>query len=251
MIDGLNTYVSTHPFNDEFYLYTANGPSGNKGYLTLIPSASADNCPSGRTLYATGKKLTPGIHPMAFIHGQPNPNPVTLISVYDSISFLRGFIDPTSPTFTRPYITNSATAAKCDLCVPVEEPVAALPVAALPVAALPVAALPVAALPVAAVPVAALPATKLALAQRAVFPADDYSVNPAEAGSSSIGTITNIAGKLSMKINTSALTEDSMVFLTPLCRGPTLVAVSDIQPSTGQFTIAAGSVCTVNWLIVN
>jgi hypothetical protein len=92
---------------------------------------------------------------------------------------------------------------------------------------------------------------KLTLAQRVTFPADDYTVNPAEAGSASLGTVSNIPGKLAMKVNTTALTENSMVFLTPLGRGPTLVAVSDLQPSLGQFTIAAGSVCTVNWLIIN
>jgi hypothetical protein len=102
---------------------------------------------------------------------------------------------------------------------------------------------------------AAVPApevsTKLCINSRVSFPAGDYTTEPAQAESASIGTITNIPGKLPMKINTSALTENSMIFLTPIARGPTIVAISDIQVSTGQFTIAAGSVCTVNWMIVN
>jgi hypothetical protein len=252
MIEGVNTFVSTQPFHGEFYVYTANGLSGNKGYITLVPGATPEKCPAGRSLHATGKKLTPGIHPMAYLLGKPHSNPKLLVSVYDSVSLLRGFIDPSSPAFTRlnmPVLQNHQPQAvqsgsPAPPVVPEVLPVAA-PVA--PVADTVVA--PVVA-PVAAPVVPVIP-EKLILAQRVTFPADDYTVNPAEAGSASLGTVSNIPGKLPMKVNTKALTENSMVFLTPLGRGPTLVAVSDLQPSLGQFTIAAGSVCTVNWLIIN
>ena len=249
----LNTaiYTSTQEFHGEFYYYTANGPSGNKGYITLVPSATAEKCPAGRKLYATGKKLVPGIHPMAFLLGQPNPNPKPLVSVYDSTTFIRGYIDPTSPTFSRidmPQVSTDGEATQPPVAAPVDAPVAtsvdtsvSAPVAA-PVLAPVAAPLPP--------PEPVIP-TKLCISSRVVFPAGDYSTTPAEAGISSLGTITNIAGKLTMKVNTDALTEDSMIFLTPLGRGPTLVAISDVQVSTGQFTIAAGSVCTVNWMIVN
>ena len=237
MIEGVNTFVSTQPFHGEFYVYTANGLSGNKGYITLVQGATPEKCPAGRSLHATGKKLTPGIHPMGFLLGKPLSNPKVLVSVYDSVSLLRGFIDPSSPAFTRsnmPVLQNQPPqAVQSNSSAPA--PLAEVP----PPVAAPVA------------PVAPVIPEKLTLAQRVVFPADDYTVNPAEAGSASLGTVSNIPGKLAMKVNTTALTEHSMVFLTPLGRGPTLVAVSDLQPSLGQFTIAAGSVCTVNWLIIN
>jgi hypothetical protein len=89
------------PFHDELYYYTANGPSGNKGYVISLPAATEALCPAGRILHATGKKLVPGIHPMSFINGKLNPYPKLLISVYDSVSLLRGFIDPSSTAFLR------------------------------------------------------------------------------------------------------------------------------------------------------
>lgn len=341
-MEGVNTFISTQAFHSEFYVYTANGPSGNKGYLSSVSGANAEKCPAGRSLHATGKKLTPGIHPMGFVLGKPNPVSRVLISVYDSVSFLRGYIDPTSPTFTRlgmPQISKieppvdqpsepgvevslAPTLSPLDVSLlnaSVDQAVSqALPLAvsealaqALPqavsralsealVTSVPTAvsnavtdsvaqAIPSAIAAVSqsvpsavanavaeAVPSAVgqavsqavgqavahavaqvfpaqtqAPETKLLLTSRVSFPAGDYTVNPGEAGSSSIGTISNIPGKLAMKVNTSALREDSLIFLTPLGRGPTLVAVSDLQPSTGQFTIAAGSVCTVNWMILN
>jgi len=268
MIEGVNTFISTQAFHGEFYVYTANGPSGNKGYITLVPGATAEKCPAGRALHATGKKLTPGIHPMSFLLGKPLSNPRTLISVYDSISLLRGFIDPSSPTFTRPgmpqQIPSSAVTLDTSSSTPETQPVVSQvihPVVDLSILNTAVDHAISQAVPQAVsdavthamstfIPAAVTPA-KILVDTKVTFPAGDYSTIAAEAGSSSIGSISNIPGKLSMKVNTTALTDHSMVFLTPLGRGPTLVAISDVQPSIGQFTIAAGSVCTVNWLIVN
>ena len=92
-------FISNAPFYSEFYHYRLTGPSGNKGYLTLVPSATKDACPANRILQSTGKKLIPNVNPMGFLLGKENPNPTTLIAVYDTVTFLRGYIDPSSPTF--------------------------------------------------------------------------------------------------------------------------------------------------------
>jgi hypothetical protein len=153
--------------------------------------------------------------------------------------------------------------APVEVAAPVEVPVAApvAPVAAPVEVAAPVAPVAAPAAPVApvaapvevaapvAVPVAA--PINLQNGQKIVFPPGDYTTVPAEAGNACIGNIGNIGGKLFMKINTSILTDRSTILLTPLGRGPTLVAVSNVNAKDGQFTISAGSVCSVNWVIVN
>jgi hypothetical protein len=231
------------PFHDELYYYTANGPSGNKGYVISLQAATEALCPAGRILHATGKKLVPGIHPMSFINGKLNPYPKLLISVYDSVSLLRGFIDPSSTAFVRAGLPMTPV-IQAD-----SQPVNQAPAVVNPEPAI-VNPQPIS-MPVENNTNLTEAPEKLYIKSKMVFPAGDYSVTPAEAQSASVGTITNIPGRLTMKINTSSLTQDSMIFLTPLGRGPTLVAVSDIQASIGQFTISAGSVCTVNWMIVN
>jgi hypothetical protein len=88
------SYVSTKAFNAEFYTYTAsmNASFQNVGALTAVAGANSTNCPANRVLHLTGRKLVPGQH--------PNVSNM-LVAVYDPVSFLNGFIDPSSSTFAK------------------------------------------------------------------------------------------------------------------------------------------------------
>jgi len=86
------SYISTEPFQSSFYTYTTafNGLVFN-GTLGSVPSSSAAVCPSGRILHETGKKLFPGANPGITDY---------MVSVFDPISMLTGFINPNNPNFS-------------------------------------------------------------------------------------------------------------------------------------------------------
>ena len=85
------SYIATAPFHD--YIYEYNVTNSNDtivGTLDPLTGATCDNCPTGRILRETGRKLYPGANPGISIY---------LVSVYDSVTFLRGFINPNSRVF--------------------------------------------------------------------------------------------------------------------------------------------------------
>lgn len=86
------SYISTEVFNSSFYTYTTafNGLVFN-GVLGGVPSSSATMCPSGRILHETGKKLFPGANPGITDY---------MVSVFDPISMLTGFINPNNSNFS-------------------------------------------------------------------------------------------------------------------------------------------------------
>lgn len=94
--------VSTKAFDGEFYTYdtSLNSKFQTIGSFSLVSGASASVCPGGRVLHLTGRKLYPGVNPMTKFVGALS-SPKFLVSVYDPISFLSGFIDPTSNTFAK------------------------------------------------------------------------------------------------------------------------------------------------------
>jgi len=88
-------YVSIQPFDGDFYTYTTsteftNGQFVTTGTLSAVSGANATNCPEGRVLRENGKKLFPDANPGV---------PTFLVGVYDSTTFLSGFIDPNSRVF--------------------------------------------------------------------------------------------------------------------------------------------------------
>jgi hypothetical protein len=96
--------VSTGPFNNEFYTYTTsiNAFGVTTGTFSIVTGATASTCPRGRVLHLTGRKLYPDVNAMTtFVAGSPLTSKKFLVSVYDPISFLTGFIDPTSSTFAK------------------------------------------------------------------------------------------------------------------------------------------------------
>jgi len=88
-------YVSIQPFDGDFYTYTTsteftNGQFVTTGSLSTVSGANASNCPEGRVLRENGKKLFPDANPGV---------PTFMVGVYDSTTFLNGFIDPNSRRF--------------------------------------------------------------------------------------------------------------------------------------------------------
>ena len=61
------SFISTQPFNNEFYTYTVsmNSQFTNVGTFTAVQGANPTTCPAGRILHATGKKLIPGMDPVS------------------------------------------------------------------------------------------------------------------------------------------------------------------------------------------
>jgi hypothetical protein len=86
------SYLSTAAFNAAIYSYSTALVNGTYvGTLAVLPAATAANCPQGRTLHETGKKLFPGAN---------NGVNDYLVSVYDPLSMLTGFINPNDTVFS-------------------------------------------------------------------------------------------------------------------------------------------------------
>ena len=86
------SYISTAPFNNNFFTYTTiiNSQGTTVGVFTAVSGATVSNCPAGRVLRETGRKIYPGANPM------PAGYNTYMVSVYDQQTQLTGFIDPNS-----------------------------------------------------------------------------------------------------------------------------------------------------------
>jgi hypothetical protein len=80
-------------FNNDFFAYTTGRDASYAvtGTLVAVTGATAANCPAGRILRETGRKMYPG-------NAYPGVS-TYMVSVYDDQSLLGGFIDPNSPVF--------------------------------------------------------------------------------------------------------------------------------------------------------
>jgi len=90
-------YISTRAFSSTnttgtIFTYTTslNNSFQTVGTLTANANATAANCPVGRVVHSNGKRLYPNVH--------PNITKVW-VGVFDPISFLNGYIDPTDSTW--------------------------------------------------------------------------------------------------------------------------------------------------------
>jgi hypothetical protein len=96
------SYISMKAFNNDIFSYSYGFNSGSMsfvGSLNELTGATSGNCPQGRLLTETGRKLYPGVNPGVATY---------MVGVYDLVSGLSGFIDPNSYAFTiqntdRPY----------------------------------------------------------------------------------------------------------------------------------------------------
>jgi len=86
------SYISTASFNTDIFSYSTALVNGTYvGTLAVLAAATAANCPQGRILHETGKKLFPGAN---------NGVNDYLVSVYDPLSMLTGFINPNDTVFS-------------------------------------------------------------------------------------------------------------------------------------------------------
>ena len=109
------SYISTSAFNGIIYSYTTTlntsnfKQEGRLAALTTLPSGAtitATNCPAGRILRETGRKLFPGANPglavgdsyQGTVVGTSVTNHMWVL-VFDSVTGLRGFIDPNASQF--------------------------------------------------------------------------------------------------------------------------------------------------------
>lgn len=83
------SYITLYPFQDDFFKYTTVEISPIEIIGTLTP-IGGNQCPKGRFLYETGRKLFPGVH---------NGVRTYMVGVYDPVTAINGFIDPNAKAF--------------------------------------------------------------------------------------------------------------------------------------------------------
>jgi hypothetical protein len=109
------SYITTTPFNTSIFTYTTRLNTSNfknEGQLAVVsalPSGAAltaTNCPAGRILRESGRKIYPGANPGLAVGDTYNGTTVGTtatnhmwVLVFDSVTGLRGFIDPNAPGF--------------------------------------------------------------------------------------------------------------------------------------------------------
>ena len=106
-------YISTRAFNSgagALYSYSTslNGNYQTVGSLVLNTGLTAANSPAGRVVHANGKVLIPGVNPGGGVgvspvtgggSSTPSPLPFPMIGVYDPVTGLNGYINPTDSTW--------------------------------------------------------------------------------------------------------------------------------------------------------
>ena len=95
-VDSRNTsmrsFISVGVFNLDIFKYSTSLSSNlvTVGTLVAHPDATVLNCKKGHVLRVNGRKLYPGANPGVTTY---------MVGVFDSKSFITGFIDPNSPLF--------------------------------------------------------------------------------------------------------------------------------------------------------
>ena len=112
------SYIATGVFNTAFYSYTSAKDVNNVIQYTLALNTNATvlNCKAGHILKENGRKLVPGANPGVTRY---------MVGVFDSSSYLNGFIDPNNnlfavyntnmPNFLARNVDSPATAVDGDL----------------------------------------------------------------------------------------------------------------------------------------
>ena len=106
------SYIAMRAYNNDIFSYTTSIVNDYQtvGVLGAVAGANAGNCPQGRILTETGRKLYPGANPGIT---------QLMVGVFDYATGLNGFIDPNSSAFTpqntdRPYYFTSPGANTVD-----------------------------------------------------------------------------------------------------------------------------------------
>jgi len=117
---NLKSYISTHPYNGNFFSYViTTGPSPlfkKTGALVAVTGATSVNCPAGNVLRENGKKLFPDAYDGVKTY---------MVGVFDILNNLSGYINPNDPVFApfngdRPnYLKDSVNSQAKNLGAPV------------------------------------------------------------------------------------------------------------------------------------
>jgi hypothetical protein len=86
----LRRFVSAAPFPRDIFSYTVVSEPYPHEVLIPVAGANSRNCPAGRVLRESGKKLYPGVNKAIKTY---------MVGVIDTQSGISGFIDPNSPLF--------------------------------------------------------------------------------------------------------------------------------------------------------
>ena len=90
------SYITTGTFHTDIFKYTTSLNAsfqtvGGLSTLNALGAGTVSNCPVNRVLRENGRRLVPDANP---------PVSTVMVGVYDAISGLSGFIDPTSSKFS-------------------------------------------------------------------------------------------------------------------------------------------------------
>ena len=96
MYQPTRSFISIVHFNNAVYNYSNKSILDKSILFTLNSEATIDNCPPGRILYDTGHTLIPRQTGLTY----------TMVSIFDTISGLSGYINPKSYHFIEEKITD-------------------------------------------------------------------------------------------------------------------------------------------------
>jgi len=86
------SYISVVPFHNSFFTYSTSIQNlKTVGTLKQVVGATCDTCPAGRILRENGRKLYPDANPDIEYY---------MVGVYDSVTFLSGYIYPNAKVFS-------------------------------------------------------------------------------------------------------------------------------------------------------
>lgn len=103
-------YITTGDFHNDFFAYSTYFDSSDfttKGRLTLVPGATSGNCGENHVLRENGKRLIKGADPNLNDPNNTSNEYTYLIGVFDTVTFLNGYIDPNCQLFA-PYNTDKS-----------------------------------------------------------------------------------------------------------------------------------------------
>ena len=269
------SYITTAAFNGSIYQYTTQlnttnfNTEGQLELITTLPSGAAvssANCPAGRILREVGKKLYPGANPGLVLGDKYQGTTVSnnnlnhiWVSVFDSVTGLRGFIDPNAPGFAL-YSTDRNRAF-----VDVAETAGGTPTRLGPsiytggtvtavgniTSSAEVSGATVSGTTVTGTTVTGT-SNVVSAGNLTLTNSVTSTANPVVGGSAVVGTLT-LNGTTPIVVNTTAVATTSKIFLSRKTLGGTMGHFSISAQSAGSFSVTGTALdtSTVNWLVVN
>jgi hypothetical protein len=256
------SYITTAAFNGTIYQYTTQlnttnfNTEGQLALITTLPSGAAvssANCPAGRILREVGKKLYPGANPGLVLGDKYQGTTVSnnnlnhiWVSVFDSVTGLRGFIDPNAPGFAL-YSTDRNRAF-----VDVAETAGGAPTRLGPSIYTGGTVTAVGNITSSAEVSGDTVSGRTVTGTSNVISGGKLTLTNSSGGSAVVGTLT-LTGAVAVVVNTTAVATTSKIFLSRNTLGGTMGHFAISAQSAGSFSVTgtASDTSTVNWLVIN